>query len=170
MATTATTAHIDWLPHIDFVLDHPVEKVWPFIVDWDAWMPDKVCEHVSGPVDAAGEIQSVVTLADGEPVSTIHAEVVRFEPERRIVSRILPIRDPAGLGGIEAARGHMIFNVFPLPGDRTLVAYETVSEMESGSLGQDEFASRFAQAELAGAEHWLTDYVPELKRLLAEAS
>jgi hypothetical protein len=169
MATTeAKTAHIDWLPHIDFVLDHPVEQVWPHIVDWDKLMPDKVCEHVSGPTDAAGEVKSVATLHDGEVVSTIYAEIVRFEPERRIAWRLLPIRE--SFGGIDAARGHMIWNVYPLPGGKTLVAYETVAEMQSTSLAQDEFTTQFAEAEVTGNRHWLDDYVPELKRLLAEGS
>jgi len=170
MATTETRAHIDWLPHIDFVLEHPVEKVWPHIVDWDKWMPDKVCEHVSGPTDAAGEVKSVATLHDGEVVSTIYAEIVRFEPERRIAYRLLPLRETTGLAGIDEARGHMIFNVYPLPANRTLLAYETVAEMESATLGQDEFTSEFAEAEVVGNTHWLDDYVPELKRLLAEGS
>jgi uncharacterized protein YndB with AHSA1/START domain len=170
MTTTETKAHIDWLPHIDFVLEHPVEKVWPHLVDWDKWMPDKVCEHVSGPTDAAGEVKSIVTLQDGEPISTIYGEIVRFEPDRRIVYRILPVREAAGLGGIDGARGHMIFNIYALPGDRTLLAYETVAEMESTSLAQDEFTSQFAEGEVTGNKHWLADYLPELKRLLAEGS
>jgi len=129
-------------------------------------MPDKVCKHESGPVDAVGEVKSIDTLADGEVVSTIYGEIVRFEPERRLASRLLPLRE--GFGGIDAARGHMIFNVYPLPGDRTLVVYETVAEMVSTTLAQDEFTSQFAAAEEAGRAHWLGDYVPVLKRLLAE--
>jgi hypothetical protein len=64
----------------------------------------------------------------------------------------------------------MIWNLYPLPGGRTLLAYETVAEMESSSLEQDEFTSQFAAAEVTGNKHWLDDYVPELKRLLAEGS
>jgi hypothetical protein len=167
---TATRSHVDWLPHIHFELDHPVEKVWPHLLDWDEWMPDKVCEHVSGPEKATGAVQSVATLQDGEVVSTIHAEIVRLEPERRLAYRLLPFRGATGLAVIDSARGHMIWNLYPLPGGRTLLAYETVAEMESSSVEQDEFTARFAAAEETGSEHWLEDYVPELKRLLAEGS
>lgn len=168
MEAAVTKAHIDWLPHIDFVLEHPVEKVWPHIVDWDKWMPDKSCEHVSGPKDGVGEIKSILTFDDGNVVESIQAEIVRLEQERRVAYRLLPLGEDAGLGGVDSARGHMIFNTYSLPGDRTLLAYESVIEMESRSVGQDEFNSQFAGEESAGHAHWLDSYVPELKRLLAE--
>ena len=170
MTTETTQSHIDWLPHIDFELDHPVEKVWPHLVDWDKWMPDKVCEHVSGPENAVGSVHSIATLQDGQVVSTIYAEIVRLEPDRRLAYRLLPSREPAGLAAVDAARGHLIWSLYPLPGDRTLMVYETVAEMESSSLAQDEFTAQFAEAEVTGNRHWLDDYVPELKRLLAEGS
>ena len=40
--------------------------------------------------------------------------------------------------------------------------------MESLSLGQDEFTSQFAEAEVAGTPHWLETYAPELERLLTD--
>ncbi|HZQ63896.1 MAG TPA: hypothetical protein VFA66_01555 [Gaiellaceae bacterium] len=170
MAPTETKAHIDWLPHIDFELDAPVSKVWPHLLDWDTWMPDKVCKHVTGPEKAVGAVESIETLSEGEVISTIYGEIVRLEPERRIAYRLLPARETAGLANIDSARGHMIWNLYPLPGDRTLLAYETVAEMESSSLGQEEFTAQFAAAEVTGRNHWLEDYVPELKRLLAETT
>jgi hypothetical protein len=170
MGAAATKAHVDWLPHTDFVLEHPVEKVWPHIVDWDKWMPDKVCEHVSGPEDAVGEIKSILTFEDGKVVESIEAEIVRFEPDRRLAYRLLPLSEASGLDEVNSARGHMIFNIYALPPDRTLIAYESVIEMDSLSVGQDEFTSQFAEAEVAGTPHWLEKYVPELRRLLADGA
>lgn len=170
METTEIKAHVDWLPHIDFVLGHAVEKVWPHIVDWDRWMPDKVCEHVSGPKDAAGEVKSVDTVRDGEVIETFQAEIVRFEPNRRLAYRILPLGDNSGLAGVSSARGHLIFNIYSIPGERTLLVYESLIEMESVSIGQAEFTSQSAAEELAGHAHWLETYVPELKRMLAGAA
>ncbi len=170
MHAAATKAHVDWLPHIDFVLEHPIEKVWPHIIDWDKWMPDKACEHVSGPDDAVGEIKSVLTFEDGKVVESIQAEIVRLEPQRRVAYRLLPLTEDSGLAAVDSARGHMIFNIYPLPGDRTLLAYESVIEMESRSVGQDEFDSQFAAEESAGNAHWLDRYVPQLKRMLAEGA
>ncbi len=168
MEAATTKAHVDWLPHTDFVLEHPVEKVWPHIVAWDAWMPDKLCEHVSGPKDAVGEIKSILTEEDGKVVESIQAEIVRFEPERRLAYRLLPLGDASGLDDVSSARGHMIFNIYALPDGRTLLAYESLIEMESMSLGQDEFTSKFAEAEVAGSPHWLETYAPELERLLSD--
>ena len=104
MQAAPTKAHVDWLPHTDFVLEHPVEKVWPHIVAWDGWMPDKLCEHVSGPKDAVGEIKSILTYEDGKVVESIQAVIVRFEPERRLASPIASCRWARRLASMTSAR------------------------------------------------------------------
>jgi hypothetical protein len=168
MDAAATKAHVDWVPHTDFVVEYPVAKVWPHIVAWDKWMRDKVCEHVSGPKDAVGEIKSILTYEDGKVVESIEAEIVRLEPRRRLAYRLLPLGEASGLDDVSSARGHMIFNIYALPSDRTLLAYESLIEMESLSVGQGEFNSQFAEAEVAGTRHWLENYLPELNRLLTD--
>jgi uncharacterized protein YndB with AHSA1/START domain len=171
VATTgevAAKAHVDWLPRIEFELDHPVGEVWPHIVVWDSWMDDKVAEHVSGPKDAVGETKRVGTLKDGQEVNHFFCEVVRVEPEKRLAYRLLPLREP--LDEVDSARGHLIFTLFALPENRTLVVYETVGEMESSTLDQDQMTAQYAAAEAAGAPHWLEHYVPELERRLKEGS
>jgi hypothetical protein len=167
----AATAHVDWLPHVEFVLDHPRSKVWPRLVHWDDWISGYECEHVSGPVDAPGEIKGITYQnEDGSSAGHFFVQVVRLEPERRLVYRLLPLtEDEAGQpGGVGSQRGHEIFNVYELSEDQTLVTYETVAELESFAVGQSEFAAVHAEEEAAVSSHWLGDYVPELERLLAE--
>jgi uncharacterized protein YndB with AHSA1/START domain len=164
-------AHIDWVPRVDFVLDHPVEAVWPYLFDWNEWMMDKRLEHVSGPKDAPGEQLRVATVKDGKEVNSFLTEIVRVEPEKRVVYRLLLRPDGTfGLADVDRARGHMIFNLYPLDGNRTLLSFESVAEMESSTLGQEEMTAQFDAVEAAGAPHWLEHYVPELERLLKEGS
>jgi uncharacterized protein YndB with AHSA1/START domain len=169
----AGSVHVDWLPHIHFVLDHPSREVWPRLVHWDEWISGYKCEHVSGPVDAAGETKRITYWQEETGTGTGHffVEVVRLEPERRLVYRLLPLPDDDPQpGGIGFQRGHEIFNVYELSDNQTLVTYETVAELESSTVEQSEFAASHAAEEAAVSSHWLGDYVPELKRLLAEGA
>lgn len=167
----AATAHVDWLPHVQFVLPYPRSKVWPRLVRWDEWITDYECEHESGPVDAPGEVKRVTYQNDdGSSAGHFFIEVVRLEPERRLVYRLLPLTEDEAVqpGGVGAQRGHEIFNVYELSENQTLVTYETVAELESSTVEQSEFAATHAEEEAAVSPHWLGDYVPVLERLLAE--
>jgi hypothetical protein len=172
VATTESRAHTDWLPHIDFVLDHPVKDVWPRLVHWDDWISGYECEHVSGPVDAVGERKKVIFWKDETGSDTGHffVEIVRLEPERRFVYRLLPLPEEEQLEGVAFARGHEIFNVYALSDKQTLVSYETVAELESSRMGESDFTALYAGQEAATSPHWLSQFVPELKRLLEEGS
>jgi hypothetical protein len=163
-------AHVDWLPHTHFVLDHPVRDVWPHLLHWEEWIDGYECEHVSGPVDGVGE-KKRVTFWQGEgggATGHFFAEIVRLEPERRLVYRLLPLPDDEQLPGVGYARGHEIFNVYELAENRTLVSYQTVAELESSTMPQDEFTSVYSEQEAASTPRWLDNHVPQLKRLLKE--
>jgi uncharacterized protein YndB with AHSA1/START domain len=167
----AARAHVDWLPHVQFVLDHPRSKVWPRLVHWDEWISGYECEHESGPVDGTGEIKRITYQGeDGTSAGHFFVEVVRLEPEQRLVYRLLPLTEGEAdqPGGVSFQRGHEIFNVYELSEHQTLVTYETVAELESSTLEQSEFATMHAGEEAAVSSHWLGDFVPELERLLAE--
>jgi len=169
-ATEAQTARVDWLPHVHFVLDHPVGEVWPYLVHWEEWISGYECEHVSGPVDAVGEKKRITFWQDddGSPPGHFFAEVVRLEPERRLVYRLLPFPEEEQVPGVTAARGHEIFNAYPLSESRTLVTYETVAELESSSMDADAFTTLYGEQEAASPSRWLETYVPALERLLRE--
>jgi len=166
----AASARVDWLPHVHFVMDRPVREVWPRLVHWEEWIGGYECEHVSGPVDAPGE-KKRITFWQDETVGTaghFFAEIVRLEPERRLVYRLLPLPGEEQLPGVGFARGHEIFNVYELSENQTLVTYETVAELESSTMRQGDFTAMYAEQEAASSPRWLGHYVPQLERLLDE--
>jgi len=166
-ASTAK-ASVDWLPRIDFMLDHPAEAVWPFLVHWYRWIKNYRCEHVSGPVDAVGEMKRISKLDDaGKVTEHFHIEIVRLIPRERLAYRILSQADYS-LGSISHIYGYEIFNVHPLK-ERTLVSYETVAGMESSQLSQTEFQKAADDDLTTGLRCWQEQYIPELRRLLSKA-
>jgi hypothetical protein len=168
----AASAHVDWLPHAHFVLDHPVREVWPYLLHWEEWISGYECEHVSGPVDAVGEKKRITFWQDetGDTTGHFFAEIVRLDPERRLVYRLLPLPGEEQLPGVGFARGHEIFNAYEQSENQTLVTYETVAELESSTMKQDDFGALYGEQEAGSSPRWLENHVPELKRLLAEGS
>lgn len=162
-ATTNISA-VDWLPRIDFLLDHPVTKVWPYLLRWDTWISNYTCEHLSGEPDKSGEIKRITSFNDnGEAQGSFHVEVVRVEPEQRLVYRLIPFDEP--VFGVEEISGYEIYNVYDLDG-KTLVTYETVARMATTLSSQDELSARWGPAHEQTVRTWLDTYVPDLRRLL----
>jgi len=158
-------ARIDWLPRIDFFLDHPAKDVWPLLVHWEKWIKTYRSEHVSGPIDAVGEIKKISSLApDGSVSGYFLIEIVRLVPKERLAYRILS-RAEFSLAPVEAIHGYEIFNVYEI-GGRTLVTYQTIAEMETSKLSQAEFDAQNAKDLEVGVRSWHEMYVPELRKLL----
>jgi len=152
----------DWLPRIDILLDFSVEDVWPLVIHWEKWIRTYHCENVSGRPDEVGEIKKISKLDPaGKSARHFFVEVVRLEPEERLVYRILPPEE----GALEAARGYEIFNLFDL-GGRTLVSYETVAQLVTSKVDQAALDARVHRDHAAAQNDWAYKYIPELHRLL----
>lgn len=164
-ASVAKPTIIDWLPRIDFIIDHPAEDVWPLVVHWERWIEDYRSEHVSGERDAVGEIKKISKLGeDGKVTGYFFNEIVRLIPKERLVYRVLPLEEPAF--GLERIRGYEMFNVYEMNG-KTLVTYQTVAQLETSLMSQEELNAAFGQQANANAVRmWSETYVPKLRKLL----
>jgi hypothetical protein len=162
----ATNAHVDWRSRIEFELDHPSAEVWPPMVAWDSWMHDKVAGSVIGPKDGVGEINRVGTLKDDE-----ERQPLLLQARPRGAGEAA--RVPAGTAPRAARRGRpraSDLHAVRVAGGPDARVYETVGEMESSTLDQDEMTAQYAAAEAAGAPHWLELYAPGLERSLKEGN
>lgn len=163
----STSLRGDWLPRIDFVVDYPVEEVWPLIVRWDRWVLDKRVTHIGGEADQLGAIKKVADFKDGVEGAYFILQIVRLIPNVRMVSRTLPIPEP--YEGFQVFRGYAIFNLFSLGDRRTLVSYETTCECESSLMTEEKMGTVIGiKAEEDSVPHWEAHYIPALKKLLAE--
>jgi hypothetical protein len=158
----------DWLPHVEFMVDHPPEVVWPLIVHWERWIKDYRLEHLSGERDQVGERKRISLLdQNGVVAGFFSVEVVRLTPAKQLAYRILPLEQPAF--GYDAVRGYEIFRLYDLHG-KTLVTYQTVAQVESSHMQQADFDVHVRQSLDSGSRAWPEKYIPELRRLLqAEA-
>lgn len=163
MTKPLATAH--WLPRFDFILSHPVSSVWPLIVNWDRWIDDYACRHVSGTPDQAGQIKEVSKLdAQGQVQGTFRVHVVLVIPQVRLVYQIMQDGKPFGIH--DRIQGYEVFNLYD-QGAQTLVTYETVAHYESSQVSQPEYDAYIAQAYRNRDSAWQGDYVPKLRTLLA---
>ncbi len=164
LSGNGSTAKVDWLPRIDFLLDHPVQKVWPYILRSDKWIKTYRFEHLSGQHNAPGEIKRLSQLGDdGDVQGAFLVETVRVIPEKRLVYRLLPLDEP--FRTTEKINGYEIFNLYELD-ERTLVTYETVARVETTLVSQEEFGSQWLSADGNTMSSWFETYIPELQRQL----
>ena len=156
----------DWLPRMDFVVDGPPARVWPLVLNWNSWIQDRRSEHFSGEPDTVGAIRKISKLdEDGNSGSPSFTQLVRVEPNRRLVSRILP---PDGAPEGEGLWGYTIFNLHDL-GEKTLVCYETVAEMRSSTLSAVDVEESVGEKSHRETERiWAEKYIPQLRKLLLE--
>lgn len=152
---------VNWLPRIDFTLDHAVTDVWPLVLDWDKWITDYRREHVSGDRGMVGEINKFIRLEDG---GYFLAETVGLIPNARLVYKFLPLEEP--FVDIEVIEGYEIFNLHAISKSRTLVEYETVARMESSLLPEADFREKYEHTSTIGSQGWTEKYIPALRELL----
>jgi hypothetical protein len=161
---SAYASQADWLPRHSFVLDAPVERVWPLVLDWTQWIVGYRAEHVSGPAGAVGEVKQITSFgADGSTTESFQVEVVRIEQNERLAYRLLPLEAP--LGAIEAITGYEIFNLAP-DGARTFVTYQTIALAQS-TQPADVLNAQIEAMYAGGLRAWDESHVPNLRALLA---
>ena len=77
------TNKVDYWVRLEIALDHPVEKVWPYVLHWDRWVSEEDFREyrIGGQLDTEGEIKKVVHFDDtGRMDMTFLAEVVKIIP------------------------------------------------------------------------------------------
>lgn len=147
-----------------FLIDSPVEKVWPLAIEYTSWQAYSSADPVSGP---PGAVREVVRLKKEEPglesFPDYYARTLKIEANRRIVWKTWPAsRDEGGAD----FWGIVDFRLLP-EGERTRFVYNVYYEFALEGKDEDELVAFEAQM-TAGFEQMMGSVFPKLKSL-AEA-
>jgi hypothetical protein len=147
--------------YTETMIDHPVARVWPHILDIGSWMSAHRLETIAGERGRVGHFERVYPQsASNGPAPRYHlygvAEVI---PEQLIVLEVFPEKG----GSYGNARERVSFNTISLVslGDRTRVGYQMI-DVHLGQ-GGDEFRSR-RKLELEGVRELLRGYFENLRQ------
>lgn len=147
------TTHVYTVHRGDMMIDAPVERVWPWVIDYASWQNYSIQENVSGEPGAEGE---VVRLKKDEPGSSgtpYLARTILIEPERRIIWKTF-MEDAPYFGIVE-------FEVEDVDG-RTRFSYRTLYENVLPTTDPDEVAE-FRRERTVGIEEMVASIFPKLK-------
>lgn len=158
--------------HVETVLDHPVEKVWPYLVYWEPWIAGYVIGSGSGKVDQEGETFDVRHFDEaGRIDESFTMKVIRFAPYQQFVlERVSPHTsyDKDGDPTVLRFTGYDINGIFDV-GGKSLITTDVIGDKWHPGITPEEAEAMAAEFTKGAVEAWEGKYFPALRKLLAEA-
>jgi len=143
-----------------FLIDRPVDVVWPLILEYTSWQQYSSADHISGK---AGHVGEVVLLKKEEPglenFPQYYARTLKIEPCRRVVWKTWPAVADQG----PPFWGIVDFRVSDKDG-RTRFTYSVYYEFALQGEGQDA-VSNFEAEMTNGFEELMSSVFPKLRNL-----
>jgi hypothetical protein len=154
--------------HADTIIDHPVEKVWPQVLNIGGWMSAHGLETVAGEPGKVGHFEKVVPRQLGPDVPLPHYHlygVAEIIPYKLVVLEVLPEKG----GSYGKTRQTMSFDSILLTdlGDKTALVFLMI-DVHAGR-GEADFLAR-RKRELKEARGLLEQYFENLQRLVEQGA
>lgn len=145
------------------LLDAPVERAWPHVIDYPSWQSYSLVQHVSGPPGEEGEVV-LLKKEEGGEFPPYYARTIKLEPGRRIVWKTYPqIR----------AEGNDYFGIVEFrllsAGGKTRFCHESLYEFMVPYRDESELEA-FRKRSYEGAAMMFESILPKLKTRLATSS
>jgi uncharacterized protein YndB with AHSA1/START domain len=165
---------VDLVLRLERALEHPVEKVWPYLLHWNLWVDNKefIPHRVAGQLDTEGEVIAVNHFdAEGRMDSMFFIKVVKIIPNKQLIYKILSPEhsfDPkTGVATHTPQSGYEVFNVYH-SGGKTVVALDVLAELKIAGIGPEEALGVATKYRDDTEKNWNHNYFPRLEKLLAE--
>jgi hypothetical protein len=150
--------------YVETTIDHPVEKVWPHVIDIGSWMSDHRLETIAGEPGKVGHFERVIPHGmDDAPEPRYHlygvAEVI---PQKLIVLEVFWEKG----GSYGKTREKFSFDEIHLTdiGDRTKIFFLMVDQHMG--KGEKDFAARRKVELEGGVRAMIERYFENLRRLV----
>ena len=151
------------LIRIEFVLDYPAKKVWPYIIDRQSWITIFPSKTVAGSPGEEGEVVRVQVVSENAIVGEYFAKTLRVIPGRQLVIKWLPPK--MSPDGIDTLRGYDVYDLEEIDG-KTKVIFQTFQEHTSRQWSEEDFHLIMKAGGELGHKRWREDYIPALRILL----
>jgi len=171
----ALTHKIDYTLFLKVALEHPAEKVWPYVLHWDLWVNEAEFREyrVAGSLDTEGEIKKVIHFDQtGRLDLEFYLEVVKIIPCKRLVYKILSalyVYD--AVTGARTEVPHTGYEIFELREEKsqTVLTFDFYAEETRAVAISKEEARRSASEFVVAKEaDWYGRYFPRLRELLSK--
>ena len=171
---TAQRVKVDLLAHVETALDHPLEKVWPYILHWNLWVDEKdyVEHHVAGSHDTEGEVKRITHFDEtGRMDSSFFVTVIKIEPHKQLVYKILSpsyVYDAVTGASTEVPlTGYEVFDLREEKRDQTIVTLDIFAESCPAGISKDQVHGIAKDYRINTDKNWHGNYFPKLNKLLS---
>jgi len=164
---------VDLVLRLETTLDHPVGKVWPYILHWNLWVDDKdfISHRVAGKADTEGEVKAVSHFDDtGRMDSHFFIQVLKIVPNNLLIYKILSPEhayDAETGNATEVPQtGYEVFSIFE-KGGNTLVVLDVLAELRLAGTTADQGRTIAEKYKVETEKNWYQKYFPKLRQLLS---
>jgi uncharacterized protein YndB with AHSA1/START domain len=171
--SAATSTPVDLILRLESAFDHPIEKVWPYILHWHLWVDEKeyLQHRVAGKPDHEGEIKRVSHFdSTGRLESSFHMKIIRIVPGKQLIYKILSpdhaFDAETGACVRTPQSGYEVFGVARVDG-KTLVSLDVLAEIQMTGISEESARSFEAKYKEDTEKNWYGKYFPCLRRLLS---
>lgn len=157
-----TPAYLVW--NGETLLDAPIERAWPHVINYTAWQHYPVAEHISGVPGQEGEVVLLRKDEAGFSFPPYFARTIKLDPPRRVIWKTYPQQDTEG----PAFFGIVDFKLSDVDG-RTRFRYDFLYEFLLPGADERELEA-FRATSYENTEKMFASILPKLKELVKQGA
>jgi hypothetical protein len=144
----------------ELVLDGPLKKAYPHVLNYPSWQNYTSIEHVSGKPGKEGELVILKKEEEGFSFPPYYARTIKIEPESRLIWKTYPVEK-----GLEDFFGIVDFQLFP-QGDKTRFCYNALYEFQVDYQSESEI-EKLRTEQYKNFEALFAAVFPKLRQLVS---
>lgn len=148
--------------HGETMLNAPIERCWPHVLNYTSWQHYPVAQPVSGERGKEGEVVLLKKDEAGFTFPPYYARTIKLEPRRRIIWKTWPETATPELDFF----GIVDFTLHEAKG-KTRFCYDFLYELLVPARGESEL-EELRKQQYANTEAMFAAILPKLKKLVEE--
>ena len=164
---------VDLVLRLETALDHPAEKVWPYILHWNLWVDNRdfISHRVAGKSDTEGEVIGVNHFDEaGRMDSSFFIKVLKIVPNKLLIYKILSPEHSydaeTGKATEVPQTGYEVFSLREKDGT-TMITLDVLAELRLAGTTADQARGIAEKYQVETEKNWYQKYFPKLKQLLS---
>jgi len=146
------------------LLDAPIARAWPHVINYTAWQHYPIAEHISGAPGREGEVVLLKKDEAGFSFPPYHARTLKLDPPRRAIWKTYPQRGAQGPDFF----GIVDFKLFEA-GGKTRFCYDFLYEFLMPDADESEFEA-FRTSSYKNTEAMFASILPKLRKLVEQGA
>jgi hypothetical protein len=147
------------------LLDAPVARAWPHVINYTAWQHYPVAEHISGAPGREGEVVLLKKDEAGFSFPPYYARTIKLDPPRRVIWKTYPLQGTQGPHFF----GIVDFRLVEVDNGKTRFCYDFLYEFLMPGTDESELEA-FRTSSYKNTEQMFASILPKLQKLVEQGA